>query len=282
MGRPTFVKSDAKSDGETASDGKDSDDQVSISTSSSEEESFSPSKRKRLFKPPPSAQSDTGRSSSQKSLKPLTFEQRSASPRELAQWILGRNRQRAVVSVQLEGTDKVMERLTYLWKSKQKDEESSESSDGGLSSSALAAMEKERKKKFSRINKPFQSSSDEADGGSEKARERSSKSKNKKPHSHSSQQHPPSAPIGGSSSSKVSSSSSTPLRLRMPGTPQSMQQTPQRSSTSASSLSGPHSAPPHQKPLLANLPPALQSFQIPKKQRTPTQVSEPPLFSPDP
>ena len=60
-----------------------------------------------------------GRSGSQKSLKPLTFEQRSASPRELAQWILGRNRQRAVVSVQLEGTDKVMERLTYLWKSKQ-------------------------------------------------------------------------------------------------------------------------------------------------------------------
>ena len=85
---------------------------------------------------------------------------------------------------------------------KQKDEESSESSDGGLSSSALAAMEKERKKKFSRINKPFQSSSDEADGGGEKARERSSKSKNKKPNSHSSPQHPPSAPIGGSSSSK--------------------------------------------------------------------------------
>jgi len=277
-----FVKSDAKSDGETASDGKDSDE-VSISTSSSEEESFSPSKRKRMFKPPPSTQSDTGRSGSQKSLKPLTFEQRSASPRELAQWILGRNRQRAVVSVQLEGTDKVMERLTYLWKSKQKDEESSESSDGGLSSSALAAMEKERKKKFSRINKPFQSSSDEADGGSEKARERSSKSKNKKPHSHSSPQHPPSAPIGGSSKVfSASSSASTPLRLRLPGTPQSKQQTPQRSSISSSSLSGPHSAPPHQKPLLANLPQALQSFQIPKKQRTPIQVSEPPLFSPDP
>ena len=91
-----------------------------------------------------------GRSSYPKATKPLTFEQRDLSPKELALMIEGRRRKRAVVTVQLEEPEKIMEKLLYRWKAQQalnnQNQSSSDDDDDDLTSSSA----KKKKKGFSR------------------------------------------------------------------------------------------------------------------------------------
>ena len=87
-------------------------------------------------------------SSSAKPSKPLTFEQRDLCPRDLAMLIEGRRRKGAVVTVQLDEPEKILEKHVYRRKAQQQQalNNSSEDSDDLTSSSNKS----NRSKKFSR------------------------------------------------------------------------------------------------------------------------------------